>query len=260
MHPKIASLLPLHHLSEIKDDEYFMALSHAADNDEYLMFFRDRAAEGKYVTLDNSAVELGEPEPFEKYVEKAIGMNANQILLPDTFLEPEKTLREARKSLEFLARTRTYNPDIMVVPQGKTVLEWLQNAKDLIGLQSTYSLKRPGKVVTTLGISARYTDMFGGSRSLMTWIACRLIYQYQSVHLLGCYTDPRKEFVPVRLWSNFMGMDSSYAAVYTQQNHVMSPESLAMPRPIRHIDFLNDTYDVALLRKNLEVWWTACLG
>src|SRR3989337_2874228 len=96
--PKIATIVPLAHLNEIKDDDYFMALSYAISNSEYAGFFNERAGEGKHVILDNSAVELGEPEDFKGYLEKAMAIHASEIMLPDVFRDPEATLRRAKAS------------------------------------------------------------------------------------------------------------------------------------------------------------------
>lgn len=249
-HPKVATLLPVRYLTLTRFDEYFMSLSHAAVNIAYAAFFALRAAEGKYVILDNSAVELGHPEDFGSYLLKAQLMNASEILLPDWLQDSERTLKEMYSSLEVL-KDLDFKPNVMVVPQGETVGDWLDCAEKMMNVAR----------VSTLGISCRYTDMFGGSRALAVKYLSGLIHMLGrtdlKIHLLGCYSDPRID-APL-LQSEFVrGMDSSYAAVFT--SHGMSIGNGA-PRPKdRNVDFLVDYYDRELLMSNLAWWWLYTSG
>lgn len=259
--PKVATIVPLHHLELLNDDEYFLALSHAAENSMYLRFFREWAEQGKYIILDNSAVELEEPEPFGHYLEKALSMGASEILLPDHFRNPERTLDAAWAAMAALENTG-YTGRIMVVPQGKTVFEWLRNAVELLDVRSvddTHGLR----TVTTVGISCRYTDMFDGNRTNAFTLLKDHFTKFTGrfrVHFLGCYADPREEIAPIIYNPSVQGVDSSYPSVYAQHNIVLNQQAFTMPRPARHIDFLQHTYDPLLLAYNVDMWRDACLG
>lgn len=261
MHPKIATIVPLKHLNTIIDDEYFMALSHVASNDEYLNFFRERVEEGKYVILDNSAIELGEPEAFETYIEKARLMKASEIMLPDIFPDPVATLQEAKRCMAILRRVG-YSDNVMVIPQGRTLLEWLKSARDLCNIKLFHgkNLSDPCWKATTVGISYRHADLFGGNRLSILWLLDSVLPWFQKVHFLGCKADPRIEARLAINLSQVRGVDSSFPCVYTRHGIRINPELLSGPRPTREIDFLEDEYDPNLLKYNLESWWNACLN
>jgi len=259
MHPKVATLMPLNHLERIRDDDYLMALSFLADHPAYLKFFADRVKEGKYVALDNSVVELGEPEPFGSYVRKACAMRASLIMLPDYFQDPELTLRTMNRILAFrskqdgplveaLSLLADYHPDIMAIPQGKTIGHWEDCALAMISAPA----------VNVLGISTRYNGMFGGSRQAAVGKIIGLLkgrgrLKEVKIHLLGCYDDPKEEIALLKRIKIIQGMDSSYPCVLTAHGLSMRKGD---PRPLtRGMDFLCDLYDVGLLEDNLRCWW-----
>jgi hypothetical protein len=253
---QVATIVPLNHLDLIKNDTYFMALAHAAEDKSYLNFFRDRAAEGKYVILDNSAVELGRSEEFEAYVHKARSMNASCILLPDIFQDRAATFAEAVKGCDIIF-TGSYAPDIMVVPQGTTIGEWLASAIDLY-----YLVKNKLDTTPIMGISCRYTEMFHGNRASAVMLLIAAAIPNLRIHLLWCYANPIFEVLPLLFHGSFgvMGVDSSYPSVYAWHGMQLDNKDFENPRPERKIDFLTDTYDVPLLKYNIRTWVKACLS
>lgn len=263
LHSKVATIVPFHHLNLIEYDSYMLALSHAAEAVEYLSFFRDQSRNGSHVILDNSAVELGEPEPFGRYLEKALEMEAHEILLPDHFRDPSATLGAAEYALRVLTETDVYSGKIMAVPQGNSVVSWLRNAADLLGLRAITDDGDRLYKVNTVGISCRYTDMFDGNRWNAAVLLLQGILRYQqdvNIHFLGCYADPREEIAPALNSIRVNGVDSSYPSVYAQNGIRLTKEMFAMPRPPREINFLADQYDVGLLRTNVNEWRNACLN
>lgn len=248
---KLATLVPLKHLDLIKDDDYFMALSHVASNSDYVDFFKARSKEGKHVILDNSCIEIGEPEKFEDYFEKALAMRASEIMFPDIFEDPLVTLMKAWScAIDFAGEIRSRGLRVMVIPQGKSRSIWLKNTTDLRMLMKNYEIE------PTIGITYRYTKMFGGSR----YFAVTLLSTYPGikVHLLGAYADPRKEAQPLLMSPIVRGLDSSYPSVYAKHGIELTPKMFGEPRPERNIDFLEDEYDANLLKRNIEVWRDVC--
>ena len=247
--PKIATIVPLAHLDLIKDDDYFMALSYAIDNKDYAGFFAERAGEGKHVILDNSAVELGEPENFVTYLDKAQSIHASEIMLPDIFQDAEETIHEASKSLPKIKSK--YHFDLMIIPQGKTLNEWMACKDELENLALPYCKWMETEL--HVGVSARYTDLFGGSRMRVIDFA-----DSTQIHFLGCYANPIEEIQPILdLWM-VCGIDSSYPSVFAKNGLILSAESIAMPRPMTKLDLLNDVYNSDLLRSNIRMWRSAC--
>jgi len=246
---KIATIVPKAHLDLIMNDEYLMALTHAADDPLYLEFFADRVAEGKYVILDNSTVELGEPEDFETYISKAKLMGASEIVLPDWFQDADRTLAYIKPGIE-TAQRLGYKGRYMAVPQGLTHSEWIHNASEML----VYP-------IDTVGISCRYTGMFQGSRALAVGFVEHLLQKRGrtevNVHLLGCWTNPLSD-VAISLPSRIIaGVDSSYPSVFAKYNLLLTPNT---KRPSGGIDIVNDVYDEAILATNIATWQRLCGG
>ena len=131
MHPRVATLLPLYHLPRLLDDEYYMALAHSVEvNKRYAWFYSLQAAAGKHVILDNSAVELGHPMEFPRYIQLAANISATEIMLPDWYKDASKTLMSMRDALKYIEFRRSagfnvgYHPRIMVIPQGTDIRDW----------------------------------------------------------------------------------------------------------------------------------------
>lgn len=248
---KVATIVPRSHLHVTQDNDYFMALSYAADHQDYADFFKARAEEGKFVMLDNSAIEMGKPEMFDRYLRKAKQMRVSEIMLPDIFKSPFGTFSTA---LEVL---RTWSPDIvregfkvMVIPQGQTTKEWFTNLRNLMGLCVSYVMQTP-----TIGISYRYNEMFGGDRRTAVDLALAVA---EEVHLLGCKEDPRYHIAPLLQMEGVRGVDSAYPTVYAAHGLELWPDKFANPRPARIVNFTQDIYEESLLASNIRVWREAC--
>ena len=246
---KIATIVPKAHLDLVKGDSYLMALTHAADDPLYLEFFADRVAEGKYVILDNSTVELGEPEDFETYISKAIRMGASEIVLPDWFQDAHRTLAYVYSGLK-AARELGYMGRFMAAPQGVNHSEWIHNASQM--------LDHP---IDTIGISCRYTGMFQGSRAIAVGFVEHLLQKHSrsevNVHLLGCWSDPLSDVAPILPSRVIAGVDSSFPSVFAKYNLPLTPNT---ERPPGGIDIVNDVYDSSLLEANIATWQKLCGG
>lgn len=263
---KIATIVPLKHLDLIQDDDYFMALSYAASKPEYVEFFRRRVAEGKFVMMDNSAVELTEPESFETYLDKALAVQANQIMLPDWFQDAARTVQAAKSGLidlETMFDKQGWQPGVMVVPQGHGIDEWRDCLLRLLGVLFLH-LPNASYRPLAVGISCRYTDLFGGTRAPAFRIAKQILTEeYEGapikIHFLGCWANPEDDVAPFIEDPIFQGVDSSYPSVYAWHGYKLNKSRFAMPRPPREIDFIYDHYDSRLLKDNISTWRTACL-
>lgn len=241
---KLATILPTHYLSLAKDDEMHMALAHLIGKDEvYTQFFKDRAAEGKHVILDNGVVETGVPVSIEELVSKALMIGASELILPDHFMQGEATIQSAIECIPYVRKTA---PDmkIMVVPQGETVEEWLYFAREIIQLD-----------IDTLGIPKVLTKL--GGRDARLEVLADLGYSLRglSVHLLGCWENPlelkliakavaTKQILPVR------SCDSAIAYAYAREDMSITSGE----RPTGAIDFGAKDAPVDKLRHNILIW------
>ncbi len=245
MREKVATIVPKAHLNLTKDDTLFMALVHVAVQDaDYVKFFEDRAAEGKYVILDDSAIELGEPISFWRMLEVAQQMDASEIVLPDYFRDNERTFEATKAALE-VAQQQGYTGATMACPHGKTKADWLDCARKLLGL-----------AIDTLGISYRYTSLWDSRRAPIQALMPELLDTNTRVHLLGSDVYPAVEVYPLLKLQVVRGVDSARASVFAKHQIFMEPY---MERPPRTVDFLLDKYEPKLITTNVNRWRRWCV-
>lgn len=98
----------------------FILLHKLIDNEYYRNYYLNNKDNGKYKILDNSAFELGESLDMDLLMEWAEKINANEIVIPDSYGDKEKTLK---LMYEFLDKYPNCKFNLMAVPQGKNLKE-----------------------------------------------------------------------------------------------------------------------------------------
>src|SRR3990167_373445 len=102
---KISFIVPFNYLQEF--DEYsnfhLVLAQHIKENPGYTEFFMYNP---KYKILDNGAYELGDSIPGEELIDKAFLVKANEIIIPDTFMECDKTIQRAENFLTLLNKEK----------------------------------------------------------------------------------------------------------------------------------------------------------
>lgn len=246
---QVATILPIPYLHLLKDKPYLMALGHlvTAEHMDYAQFYKDATVRGQYVILDNGVVETGVALPIEELVYRANSIGAQEIILPDAFLDMDKTLDLTCAAIEYV---RAYAPHlkIMAVPQGSNFDDWLLCAEIMLGLD-----------IDTIGIPKVLTKLKGRDARLEALLYLGNRLRGLNVHLLGCWDSPlecklienhvlQKKIVPVR------GVDSAIAYVYAREGLLISHA----PRPSGEIDFMANDANEEILLKNIAYWEEAC--
>jgi len=205
--------------------------------------------EGKYVVLDNSTVELGAPEDLRTYVQKALAMDATAILMPDWLYEYEKTMSALVEGLPKV-RAWGYKRNVMAVPQGKSVTEFMGCAAKMLEHD-----------IQILGLSRRYTEMFGGNRTDIVKHISLLIRTsrrpWVRIHLLGCWDHPQRDIGDSLWWPMVLGIDGSLPSIFAKYSQLLE-ENADRPGPV--IDIVNDVYDEEILKYNLLAFRRLCSG
>lgn len=247
---KIATIVPQAHFGHIRMDNYFMALVHAALlSERYKQFFTSRGKDGRYVILDNSSVELGAPMENTIYVNTAVDMMASEICLPDALYDVKTTIKTGDEMLDYVTRTYQIPPfNIMAIPQGKSKKEWVSCAESMMDRWKSY--------ITTIGISCRYTEMFGSRIQAVNMIYDAVTDYDMYIHMLGNYLPPHQEVAPLLLKRRVRGVDSSTPCVFTQYSRRMYSGEDSPPH--HKLDFITDKFDEKLLAMNIQDWRTGC--
>lgn len=244
---KPATILPTPYLSLIKDEQYHMCLAHLIGKDEvYTEFYKNIGKDTeKYLIMDNGVIE-GDQRPIEELVKKALMLQADELILPDVFLDKDATLAKSYYALNYVKGN--FPIKIMAVPQGKNLDEWLECAIAMIDWD-----------IDCIGVPKVLTKIVGRDGRLEALKCLGNKLRGLDIHLLGCWTTPieatlieravkNEEIRPVR------GIDSAIAYVFSRAGILISDSD----RPSGHIDFSAHDADTELLKKNIKMWKDAC--
>jgi len=171
--------------------DYHMALTHLVlSNQAYRHFYWHKSRSGHYVILDNSVIELGASVEFNTLVSAAKLIEAKEIILPDVLDDSAATLKRAKECLYYAKHEGlTSKFRFMVVPQGKTLQEWIESYNDLkdLGVWSIGIPKRLGRLYRT---SDKKEQAIGRAHVLYYLCTHDLIDTRRVHHLLGIYDNP----------------------------------------------------------------------
>lgn len=119
--------------------DYHLPLAHDVmkpeNKERYRDWFGKLADDDKFnqrvVIMDNSVIELGDSVDITWLLEACDVARATHIVLPDSLCNAEETVRLSINAYQTLKPMGKF-PAITVVPQGKTVAEWLWCAEELL--------------------------------------------------------------------------------------------------------------------------------
>ncbi len=246
---KAATILPTNYLNLIADKPFHMALAHLVGKDKkYTDFYRAEADKGAFVVMDNGVIE-GDQQNIKTILDKANLIHASEIILPDVYMDCEKTLANSYEALNYIKdNSLAAGIRLMVVPQGKSLVEWLQCAELL--LDGPFD---------TIGIPKVLTKIGGRDARLNVLMELKNRdnekLKNREIHLLGCWENPIEctmiakaeeagAIPPVR------GVDSAIAYVYARENMLICDG----PRPTGAIDFNAKDADILKLISNIHIW------
>lgn len=226
---KVAQIVPVSCLNDIKFNHYHMCLAHlAVQNGEYAGFYRTMSELGKFVLMDNGAAENAQLDTGT-LLEAYKLVKPTEIVIPDTLCDKDSTLEKADA---FISQHGDLPYRFMAVPQGKDISEWCKCASELL-------FRYPR--INTIGVS-KFLNIATKNPNARFTAACYLYEVSQrmgrkiEVHLLGCDEGPSivREIqmeVPI-----VRGCDSAFAYIAAKGGVEIVPE---MKRPKGEIDFLH---------------------
>ena len=248
---KVATIVPQNYLNFTASDDYLMCLGHligAPGMDEYTSFFMNAAAEGKFVMMDNGLIE-NNPRPITELADKAMLIGASEMVMTDVFCDKEATLKAIDEGVKALEGVQ--HPRLMLVPQGKTVDEWVECAHEIICkyMHLDYTIGVP-KVLVHLGGR-------DGRVEALTKLTDRcLVAKHKTYHLLGCWTTPLEVTIIDKLvrqgtLPKVRGVDSAIPFVYARAGKTMNSQDRPDSKPI---NFQHEEVSTLLLMRNLRHW------
>ena len=120
---ELINIYPIKNLEYYEKQSMNMFLTHLVFKDKA---YRDMAENHKgYKILDNSLIELNGALSMKDVLDAAELIGADEVVLPDVFMDGEATIESTTKALEeYSEELKQYKT--MAVVHGKTVDEWLR--------------------------------------------------------------------------------------------------------------------------------------
>lgn len=153
------------------------------------------------VILDNSVVELGDACDADTIATAAASCRANVVVLPDVLMDGPATVERTKGAIDSwkkqldnaLGSASTYS--FMVVPQGKTIEEWVTCAEQLADLPNVgwWGIPRNFRKITGRKLAVRLARTFNPKRK---------------IHLLGFSDDIVDDILTAR-YERVEGIDSA---------------------------------------------------
>lgn len=168
---KLASIVPVQNIERTFDGEYAMMLTHLMN----CYPARKEIDHPCYRILDNSLIELGGAVSLDRLLEAAEQCEADEIILPDVFLDAHATLSSVYDSLEGLDRLGLLHKyRLMAVCQGETPSQFEYCFRMLESLKDIHCIGIP-KVAAKIHLHGRpgFEYLWQGSP--------------KAIHLLGCW-------------------------------------------------------------------------
>ncbi len=144
-------------------------------------WYRKRGLEsrgGHYTVLDNGACELGNGD-MSMLRQAAYTILPNAVVVPDVFQNSALTMDSFRECVE---ECIDLAPEIMVVPQGLTLMEWC-----LCAAHMNDHLRELGYGRAIVGIPKVVETYYGGRTAAALWMKYNHLFQGRSIHALGVW-------------------------------------------------------------------------
>tara|TARA_Y100001963_G_C6712106_1_gene414819 strand:+ start:407 stop:1138 length:732 start_codon:yes stop_codon:yes gene_type:complete len=176
---KVAFIQPINNLS-YDNTNYHMCLTHLVlEYPHYAEFYKNKSTIGDYVILDNSLVELGKSLTLSDVLYAANLISPNEIILPDCFLDKDKTINEIHKSLPKLKNT-PYK--LQAVCHGKNDISWKECWDEFQNIDE----------IDCVGIPKVTTKLFDNGRPEAVRYALNNNRNNKQLHLLGIWEDVKE--------------------------------------------------------------------
>lgn len=211
---KIAHIVPRDSLYMTSSNQYHMCLAQLCVDETYKAFFRRRAAEGKFVLLDNGAAECTTTD-IKHLFELATEIGASEVVLPDKLQHMEETMRRTKEAYDKYVKfkdERSYKFGVMVVPQGACYDQWKVCAEEMVEmfpLATSYGIPK-ALVMSSEGPYARFYAVE---------YLCELLMakgRDAEIHLLGMNEPPAIVQTIFESFPRVRGIDSAFAYLCTQ--------------------------------------------
>lgn len=225
---KICNILPLSYNELMYKEEMVMLLAHLSVNNEFYSI--NAKNHSNYKIMDNSIIELGKAFSLKSLIKEAIKCEANEIILPDSFRDGEKTIKLVNKSVKYLKKKHLIGKfKLMAVCQGKTFEEF----------ENTFKILNDIKEIDVIGIPKVTTKDFKSRMNLYNIFS----KTSKQIHLLGCWDSFEElKLLNKEQLSKIRSMDTCLLSLLSKNLEVKSV--FDKKRPVESINFYTSTINI----------------
>lgn len=172
----------------------------------------------KFTILDSGSFEISlgtEKKNFteKEYLELSLDLGVHEIVCPDIPGNPSESRKATLSFIKYWKTVKYKKPNLMVVPHGKNLIQWLANAEDFIKLVDN----------CTIGIPRILSEMCNDNSPKFRLKIAQLIerkFPYTKIHLLGAGKDIILESYHLKSTkiSNIRSMDNTFIQRYLSNN------------------------------------------
>jgi hypothetical protein len=121
----------------LKFNDYHYCLPHLLKNKQYYQFFKSASERDDLIIMDNGLFE-GVSHTIEDLLEKINDIKPSIFITPDAWNDPETTIKNAKKWIDYYADKIPTTTKLMAVVQAKTVSDAMLTYSKLIELGYTH--------------------------------------------------------------------------------------------------------------------------
>jgi hypothetical protein len=262
---------PIPELNWAAGRPFHLLLAHLIDDRDYWTFYRQEKDDGAYLILDNSAHEFSVGKKMSSLFYQALGLSADEIVIPDALFDAKRTTDQASEALSWLCATPRVLDDLaktrinfMLVPQGRTGAEYDECLKKLLTTYALYQRRYPECFPPpVIGISKDYETFKGGLMSIVDRIIGLKQHLQLQVHLLGWGRD----LLALQIIANLYGdqirtVDSAKPFVYGMVGIKLDGEEnpIYPKRPEKYFEMSFEEQHRESIRHNIEIFEKAASG
>lgn len=258
---KFIPILPTKHLRHGRS-HYLLSLAHMYKDKQYARFFTRAHLQSHYVIMDNAAYELPKPLTIQQLWELVVHYGCSELVLPDVLKDWYATGQATREAAEYLGSQPNlyrYLKQVMIVPQGENLIDWVMSLEDLQSALQTYLPMMP----YTIGI-AKHTHSFAGGRlKILDYLSKNQMDSSQrvfSIHLLGINENLQElRELSLAFGSLVRTIDSARPAIYAGLGHICQLGT-ALPEARRPKGFFETSWketgaEMWALKRNIETYY-----
>lgn len=236
---KLVSITPKNAWEWMFNQPIAMGLTHLIQKyPEYKEMAKNRN-KNCYLMVDNSIVELGESVSLQDILNAADEVNANEIILRDSYPKAYPTMQRIKEDIEYLREHNlTTKYKIMAVCHGETLEEF----------EETFNFINSIPEITCIGIP-KVLSRWVGERSNLKDI---FLNTDKELHFLGSWYNLQELIdAPKDVWDKVRSCDTCLPSLYAiQHKHVWEDREGTIDLEKEYSELTKEKYDCVMEEYN----------